>query len=57
MTNQKRMDDLIIRIYRHKLNKFKKVLTKGEIFDFVKYWFYSVAWEKRTSSYPHVDLE
>ncbi|GBN85661.1 hypothetical protein AVEN_171880-1 [Araneus ventricosus] len=46
--------DLVARIFRQKLIKFMNVLVKGQVFGSVKYWLYSIEWQKRGLPHSHI---
>ncbi|GBM88456.1 hypothetical protein AVEN_17498-1 [Araneus ventricosus] len=46
--------DLVARIFRQKLIKFMNVLIKGQVFGSVKYWLYSIEWQKRRLPHSHI---
>ncbi|GBM36651.1 hypothetical protein AVEN_221927-1 [Araneus ventricosus] len=46
--------DLVSRIFRQMLIKVMNVLVKGQVFGFVKYWFYSIQWQKRGLPHSHI---
>ncbi|KIH68828.1 hypothetical protein ANCDUO_00835 [Ancylostoma duodenale] len=46
--------DLIARVFKQKLSKFMDVITKSYIFGETRCWLYSVEWQKRGLSHPHV---
>lgn len=46
--------DLIARVFRQKLLKFLQCIVKGELFGPVKYWLYSVEWQKRGLPHAHI---
>ncbi|GBO46992.1 hypothetical protein AVEN_154628-1 [Araneus ventricosus] len=46
--------DLVARLFRQKLIKFMNVLVKGQVFGSVKYWLYSIEWQKRGLPHSHI---
>ncbi|GBM37665.1 hypothetical protein AVEN_9955-1 [Araneus ventricosus] len=46
--------DLVARIFRQKLIKFMNVLIKGKVFGSVKYWLYSIEWQKHRLLHSHI---
>ncbi|GBN43328.1 hypothetical protein AVEN_249309-1 [Araneus ventricosus] len=46
--------DLVARIFRQKLIKFRNVLVKGQVFGSVKYWLYSIESQKHGLPHSHI---
>lgn len=52
--NSKDRHDLIARIFKQKLNKLMDIIIKGQIFGKVKYYLYSIEWQKRGLPHAHI---